>query len=151
VQYPGAAALVRADLQNLLRFYLGSLYRFGQCSGDPSRQLPAPARRPSGVSRLGMTQAIARGRIDCEVAVLRAPLPSEAEAVNAGLAALGFLALADARFDLEHVLEHVRAINAWYAEDPRVVRRGPDVTLTPEDVASLLSHAGDPRSEYWGS
>jgi hypothetical protein len=40
------------------------------------------------------------------------------------------------------VLEHVRAINAWYAEDK-------PLTLSPRYVSTLLAHAGDPRSQYW--
>jgi hypothetical protein len=62
--------------------------------------------------------------------------------VHAGLAALGFFSPDDPRFDPPRVLEHVRAINAWYANDE-------PVTLTPRYVSSLLAHAGDPRSEYW--
>ena len=110
----------------LLRFYLGSLYRFGQFSGDPH---PGNFRLlPDGrVAFLdfGMTKTVARGRIDCELAVIRAALRRDAEAAHAGLAALGFFALDDARFEPERVLEHVRAINAWYADDA-------EVTLTPQ-------------------
>jgi predicted unusual protein kinase regulating ubiquinone biosynthesis (AarF/ABC1/UbiB family) len=127
----------------LLRFYLGSLYRFGQFSGDPH---PGNFRLlPDGrVAFLdfGMTKAVARERIDCELAVIRAALHSDAQAARAGLAALGFFALEDSRFDPAHVLEHVRAIGAWYADDATV-------TLTPQYVASLLSHTNDPRSPYW--
>jgi hypothetical protein len=61
---------------------------------------------------------------------------------SAGLAELGFFEFEDPRFERSRVLDHVRAINAWYAEDE-------PVTLTPEYVSAVLSHAGDPGSEYW--
>jgi predicted unusual protein kinase regulating ubiquinone biosynthesis (AarF/ABC1/UbiB family) len=127
----------------LLRFYLGSLYRFGQFSGDPhpgNFRLLADGR--VAFLDFGMTKAIERGRIERELDVIRAALRRDAEGAHAGLAALGFFGFDDTRFDPQRVLEHVRAINAWYAEDA-------EVTLTPEYVASLLSHATDPRSEYW--
>ena len=58
------------------------------------------------------------------------------------MAALGFFELDDLRFDPALVLEHVRAINAWYADDT-------PVTLNPQYISKVLAHAGDPRSKYW--
>jgi ABC1 atypical kinase-like domain len=127
----------------VLRFYLGSLYRFGTFSGDPH---PGNFRlmRDGRVAFLdfGMTKTVSRSRIDCELGVIRAALEHNAHAVHAGLAALGFFELDDPRFEPALVLEHVRAINAWYAEDK-------PVTLSPQYVSTLLAHAGDPRSRYW--
>jgi predicted unusual protein kinase regulating ubiquinone biosynthesis (AarF/ABC1/UbiB family) len=109
----------------VLRFYLGSLYRFGNFSGDPH---PGNFRLMSdgrvAFLDFGMTKMVARSRIDCE------------------LGALGFFRLDDSRFDPALVLDHVRAINAWYAEDK-------PLTLSPQYVSTLLAHAGDPRSRYW--
>jgi predicted unusual protein kinase regulating ubiquinone biosynthesis (AarF/ABC1/UbiB family) len=127
----------------VLRFFLGSLYRFGQFSGDPhpgNFRLLADGR--VAFLDFGMTKTVARHRIDSELAVIRAALEQDADGVHAGLAALGFFELDDPRFDPARVLEHVRAINAWYIEDE-------PVTLSPRYVSSLLAHAGDPRSEYW--
>ena len=127
----------------VLRFFLGSLYRFGQFSGDPH-----PGNfRLLGDGRVafldfGMTKRVARTRIDAELAVIRAALEHDANTVHAGLAALGFFEPDDPRFDRALVLEHVRAINAWYADDKLV-------TLNPQYVSALLAHAGDPRSKYW--
>ena len=127
----------------VIRFFLGSLYRFGQFSGDPH-----PGNfRLLGDGRVafldfGMTKTVAGNRIDSELAVIRAALEHDADAVHAGLAALGFFEPDDGRFDPARVLEHVRAINAWYADDE-------PATLTPQYVSALLAHAGDPRSEYW--
>jgi predicted unusual protein kinase regulating ubiquinone biosynthesis (AarF/ABC1/UbiB family) len=127
----------------VLRFYLGSLYRFGNFSGDPhpgNFRLMADGR--VAFLDFGMTKTVSRTRIDRELDVIRAALEHDADAVHAGLAALGFFGLDDPRFDPALVLEHVRAINAWYAEDK-------PVTLSPQYVSALLAHAGDPRSKYW--
>jgi predicted unusual protein kinase regulating ubiquinone biosynthesis (AarF/ABC1/UbiB family) len=127
----------------VLRFFLGSLYRFGQFSGDPH-----PGNfRLLGDGRVafldfGMTKRVARTRIDAELAVIRSALERDANTVHAGLSTLGFFDPGDPRFDRELVLEHVRAINAWYADDK-------PVTLNPPYVSALLAHAGDPRSKYW--
>jgi predicted unusual protein kinase regulating ubiquinone biosynthesis (AarF/ABC1/UbiB family) len=127
----------------VLRFYLGSLYRFGTFSGDPH---PGNFRlmRDGRVAFLdfGLTKTVSRSRIDCELDVIRAALEHDARAVHAGLADLGFFGLDDPRFDPALVLEHVRAINAWYADDK-------PVRLSPQYVSTLLANAGDPRSKYW--
>jgi predicted unusual protein kinase regulating ubiquinone biosynthesis (AarF/ABC1/UbiB family) len=127
----------------ILRFFYGSLYRFGQFSGDPH---PGNFRlqRDGRVAFLdfGMTKTVARTRIVAECGLLRAALEHDADGVHAGLAALGFFERDDPRFDPARVLEQVRAINAWYTNDE-------PVTLTPQYVSDLLAHAGDPRSEYW--
>ena len=89
-----------------------------------------------------MTKTIPSWRIDAELGVRRAGLEHDADAAHDGLAALGFFDLSDSRFDRKRVLDHVRALNAWYATDE-------PVTLTPEYVSALLVDAGDPRSDYW--
>jgi predicted unusual protein kinase regulating ubiquinone biosynthesis (AarF/ABC1/UbiB family) len=127
----------------ILRFFYGSLYRFGQFSADPH---PGNFRlqRDRRVAFLdfGMTKTITRTRIVAELGLLRAALEHDADGVHAGLAALGFFERDDPRFDPARVLEQVRAINAWYMNDD-------PVTLTSQYVSALLAHAGDPRSEYW--
>lgn len=127
----------------ILRFFLGSLYRFGQFSGDPhpgNFQLLADGT--VAFLDFGMTKTVARSRIDSELGVIRAALEHDGDGVHAGLAALGFFEPDDPRFESSRVLGHVRAINAWYANDE-------PITLSPSYVASLLANAGDPRSEYW--
>jgi predicted unusual protein kinase regulating ubiquinone biosynthesis (AarF/ABC1/UbiB family) len=127
----------------VLRFFFGSLYRFGRFSGDAH-----PGNfRLLGDGRVafldfGMTKTVARGRVDTELGVLRAALEHDAHAVHAGLAELGFFERHDPRFPPARILEHVRAINAWYTRDEAV-------TLNPDYVSALLAHAGDPRSPYW--
>jgi predicted unusual protein kinase regulating ubiquinone biosynthesis (AarF/ABC1/UbiB family) len=127
----------------ILRFFYGSLYRFGQFSADPH---PGNflLQRDGRVAFLdfGMTKTIGRTRIVAELGLIRAALAHDADGVHAGLAALGFFERDDPRFDPARVLEQVRAINAWYTNDE-------PVTLTSQYVSALLAHAGDPRSEYW--
>ena len=128
----------------VLRFFYGSLYRFGQFSGDPH-----PGNfllmRDGRVAFLdfGMTKTIPSWRIDAELGVRRAGLEHDADAAHDGLAALGFFDLSDPRFDRKRVLDHVCALNAWYANDE-------PVTLTPEYVSALLVDAGNPRSDVLG-
>jgi predicted unusual protein kinase regulating ubiquinone biosynthesis (AarF/ABC1/UbiB family) len=127
----------------ILRFFYGSLYRFGQFSCDPH---PGNFRlqRDGRVAFLdfGMTKTVARSRIVAELGLLRAALQRDPDGVHAGFVALGFFERDDPRFEPARVLEQVRAINAWYTHDE-------PVTLTPQYVSALLAHAGDPRSDYW--
>jgi predicted unusual protein kinase regulating ubiquinone biosynthesis (AarF/ABC1/UbiB family) len=127
----------------VFRFFFGSLYRFGQFSGDPhpGNFLVLDDGRVAFLD-FGMTKTVTRTTIDGELEVLRAGLDRDAAGVHAGLAALGFFDPADPRIEPARLLAHVRALNVWYAEDE-------PVTLTPEYVSRLLLDAGNPRSEYW--
>jgi predicted unusual protein kinase regulating ubiquinone biosynthesis (AarF/ABC1/UbiB family) len=127
----------------VFRFFFGSLYRFGQFSGDPhpGNFLVLEDGRVAFLD-FGMTKTVPRATIEVELGVLRAGLDRDADGVHAGLAALGFFDPADPRIDPDRLLAHVCALNAWYADDE-------PLTLTPEYVSRLLRDAGDPRSEYW--
>jgi hypothetical protein len=89
-----------------------------------------------------MTKAVPRWRVVAELSVLRAALEDDVDSVYGGLAASGFFEQADPRFDRKRLLDHVRALDAWYASDE-------PVTITPEYVSSLLVDAGNPRSRHW--
>jgi predicted unusual protein kinase regulating ubiquinone biosynthesis (AarF/ABC1/UbiB family) len=127
----------------VFRFFFGSLYRFGQFSGDPhpGNFLLLEDGRVAFFD-FGLTKMVPRATIEAELGVLRAGLDGDADGVHAGLAALGFFDPADPRIDPDRLLSHVRALNSWYADDE-------PVTLTREYVSRLLRDAGDPRSEYW--
>jgi predicted unusual protein kinase regulating ubiquinone biosynthesis (AarF/ABC1/UbiB family) len=127
----------------IVRFNFGSLYRFGQFSGDPhpGNFLLLPDGRVAFVD-FGMSKTVPRRAIDGELGVLRAALENDAAAVHAGLASLGFFDAQDPRFDPARLLAHVGALNAWYTNDEAF-------TVTPEYVSRLLVDAGDPRSAYW--
>ena len=127
----------------VFRFFFGSLYRFGQFSGDPHPgNIVALGDGRVAFLDFGMTKTVPRSTIESELSVLRAGLDSDAAGVHAGLATLGFFDPGDQRIDPSRLLAHVRALNAWYADDE-------PVTLTPEYVSRVLRDAGDPRSEYW--
>ena len=127
----------------VFRFFFGSLYRFGQFSGDPhpGNFLLMPDGRVAFID-FGMTKNIPGRAREAELGVLRAALELDAAAVHEGFAALGFFERDDPRFDPGRLLAHVRALNEWYAEDA-------DFTITPEYLSRLMVDAGDPRSEYW--
>jgi predicted unusual protein kinase regulating ubiquinone biosynthesis (AarF/ABC1/UbiB family) len=127
----------------VLRFFFGSLYHYGHFSGDPhpGNFLMLEDGRVAFLD-FGMTKIVPPAAIEAELGVLRAGLEHDAASVHAGLAALGFFDPGDPRIDPARLLAHVRALNAWYADD------GP-VTLTPGYVSRLLLDAGDPRSQYW--
>ncbi len=127
----------------VFRFFFGSLYRFGQFSGDPhpGNYLLLPDGRVAFVD-FGMTKWIERRGVEAELGILRAGLESDAAAVHDGLAALGFFDRNDPRFDRDRLLAQVRALNKWYASDR-------DFTITTEYVSKLMVDAGDPRSRYW--
>ncbi len=127
----------------VFRFFFGSLYRFGHFSGDPhpGNFLLLPDGRVAFLD-YGMTKTVPRAAIETELGVLRGALDGDAAAVHAGLSSLGFFKPDDPRFDPRRVLSHVRALNAWYANDARF-------TITPQYVSKLMVDAADPRSEYW--
>ncbi len=127
----------------VFRFFFGSLYRFGQFSADPhpGNFLLLGDGRVAFLD-FGMTKTVPRAMIEAELGVLRAALDGHAARVHAGLASLGFFEHTDPRFDPARVLAHVRALNAWYANDE-------PFTITPRYVSELMVDAGDPRSPYW--
>jgi predicted unusual protein kinase regulating ubiquinone biosynthesis (AarF/ABC1/UbiB family) len=127
----------------VFRFFFGALYRFGQFSGDPhpGNFLLLDDGRVAFLD-FGMTKTLPHATIETELAVLRAGLDRDAAGVYAGLASLGFFDPRDPQIDPARLLAHVRALNAWYADDE-------PVTLTPEYVSRLLLDAGDPHSEFW--
>jgi predicted unusual protein kinase regulating ubiquinone biosynthesis (AarF/ABC1/UbiB family) len=127
----------------VFRFFFGSLYRFGQFSGDPhpGNFLLMSDGRVAFID-FGMTKKIPVPALEAELGVLRAALRHDAAAVHEGFAALGFFDRDDPRFDPGRLLAHVRALNAWYADDA-------DFTITPEYLSRLMLDAGDPRSQYW--
>jgi predicted unusual protein kinase regulating ubiquinone biosynthesis (AarF/ABC1/UbiB family) len=127
----------------VFRFFFGSLYGFGQFSGDPQpgNYLLLADGRVSFID-FGMTKHVGRDRVQAELGILRAGLDSDATAVHDGLANLGFFDPSDPRFDPERLLGQVCALNGWYASDE-------DFTITPEYISTVMIDAGDPRSRYW--
>ncbi|HEX2161881.1 MAG TPA: AarF/ABC1/UbiB kinase family protein [Thermoleophilaceae bacterium] len=125
------------------RFFCGSLYRNGHFSGDPH---PGNYRlmNDGRVAFLdfGMTKHVDRDYLERELAVLRAGMAGDADALLAALVAAGYYAADDPLVSPEAVLAHVRAIAWWYMEDR-------PVTIDRELVTQVLIDAGDPRSRHW--
>jgi predicted unusual protein kinase regulating ubiquinone biosynthesis (AarF/ABC1/UbiB family) len=127
----------------VFRFFFGSLYRFGQFSGDPQpgNYLLLADGRVAFID-FGMTKHVGPEHVEAELDILRAGLEGDTVAVHDSLADLGFFDTNDPRFDPERLLDQVRALNGWYANDE-------EFTITQEYISRVMIDAGDPRSEYW--
>ena len=127
----------------VFRFFFGSLYRMGHFSGDPhpGNYLLMPDDRVAFMD-FGMTKRIRPEQIEREAGVIRAGLEGDADALYARLVEMGFYAADDPELDPQRLLEHMQALQGFYAEDR-------DFTITREYVARVMFDASDPRSEYW--
>jgi predicted unusual protein kinase regulating ubiquinone biosynthesis (AarF/ABC1/UbiB family) len=127
----------------VFRFFFGSLYRMGHFSGDPhpGNYLLMPDDRVAFMD-FGMTKRIPLEQIEREQAVIRAGLEGDADELYARLVEMGFYSADDPEVDPARLLEHVQALQGFYAEDR-------DFTITREYVARIMMDASDPRSEYW--
>ena len=127
----------------VFRFFFGSLYRNGHFSGDPhpgNYKLMADGR--VAFLDFGMTKRLSRAHLEAEVAALRLGMEGDAAGLHAQLASIGFFDASDPQLSPEAVLEHFRAVTAWYTEDWVI-------TLDRALVAQVLVDFGDPRSEHW--
>jgi predicted unusual protein kinase regulating ubiquinone biosynthesis (AarF/ABC1/UbiB family) len=127
----------------VFRFFFGSLYRMGHFSGDPhpGNYLLMPDDRVAFMD-FGMTKRIAPEQIEREAGVIRAGLEGDADALHARLVEMGFYAADDPELEPQRLLEHMQALQGFYAEDR-------DFTITRAYVARVMFDASDPRSEYW--
>ena len=127
----------------VFRFFFGSLYRMGHFSGDPhpGNYLLMPDDRVAFMD-FGMTKRIPPEQIEREAGVIRAGLEGDADGLHERLVEMGFYAADDAELDPQRVLEHMQALQGFYAEDR-------EFTITREYVARVMFDASDPRSEYW--
>src|SRR5436305_5667814 len=127
----------------VFRFFFGSLYRMGHFSGDPhpGNYRLMPDERVAFMD-FGMTTLIPPEQIEREAGVIRAALEGDAEALHAGLVGMGFYAADDPEVEPARLLEHMQALQGFYAEDR-------EFTITREYVSRIMFDASDPRSEYW--
>jgi predicted unusual protein kinase regulating ubiquinone biosynthesis (AarF/ABC1/UbiB family) len=127
----------------VFRFFFGSLYRMGHFSGDPhpGNYLLMPDDRVAFMD-FGMTKRIPPEQIEREAGVIRAGLEGDADGLYTRLVEMGFYAADDPELDPRRLLEHMRALQGFYAEDR-------DFTITREYVSRVMFDASDPRSEYW--
>jgi predicted unusual protein kinase regulating ubiquinone biosynthesis (AarF/ABC1/UbiB family) len=126
----------------VFRFFFGSLYREGDFSGDPhpGNYKLLPDGRVAFFD-FGMTKRIARERLEHEKAAIRATLDNDAAGVREELAALGFFEPDDPAINSDQLLEYMRALHRWHAEDRRF-------TITRDYVAGLVSRAAPGSSEW---
>jgi len=125
------------------RFFLGSLYRNGHFSGDPhpgNYRLMDDGR--VAFLDFGMTKRVGPDQLAREVAVYRAGMDGDAEALHAALAEMGFFDADNPALPPAAVLEQFRAAAAWYVDDR-------PLTIDRAVVTEVLIAASDPRSEYW--
>jgi predicted unusual protein kinase regulating ubiquinone biosynthesis (AarF/ABC1/UbiB family) len=126
----------------VFRFFFGSLYRDGHFSGDPhpGNYLLLEDGRVAFID-FGMTKRVALDRIEREKAAIRDALAGDAPGVREELAALGFFALDDPSVDSEQLLNYVRSLHQWHADDR-------PFTITSGYVTSLIAGAA-PGSRNW--
>jgi predicted unusual protein kinase regulating ubiquinone biosynthesis (AarF/ABC1/UbiB family) len=126
----------------VFRFFFGTLMQLRRSSGDPhpGNYLLLDDGRV-GFLDFGLMRMVDAGYLEGERALARAVVASDAEAVHAGLADLGFLPEPDA-FSPDRLLAQLRLSGEWYVEPGE--RR-----LTPGYVADLLERGSSPRSPYF--
>jgi predicted unusual protein kinase regulating ubiquinone biosynthesis (AarF/ABC1/UbiB family) len=127
----------------VFRFFLGSLYRTRHFSADPhpGNYILLPDGRVAFLD-FGMSKTVSREQTDQEVAVIRAGIEGDGEALRLALAAMGFFDLDDEVITAERVQEHFDAATAWYREDQ-------PFTITREYVRQVLIDVSDPRSRFF--
>jgi predicted unusual protein kinase regulating ubiquinone biosynthesis (AarF/ABC1/UbiB family) len=126
----------------VFRFFFGTLSHLGRASGDPhpGNYLLLDDGRV-GFLDFGLMRVVDQSYLAGEHALALAAEQGDAEAVHAGMAALGFLP-DPAAFEPERLLGALRLSGEWY------FRPGPH-RMTPAYVSDLVERSSSPRSEYW--
>jgi predicted unusual protein kinase regulating ubiquinone biosynthesis (AarF/ABC1/UbiB family) len=127
----------------VFRFFLGSLYRHRQFSGDPhpgNFLLLADGR--VAFLDFGLFKRMELEPVELELACQRAVVEHDAATLHRLLAASGFLP-DPKRVDPEHLLAFIEDAIWWYttADDP--------VQLTPEIATQVMIESSDPRSSHF--
>jgi predicted unusual protein kinase regulating ubiquinone biosynthesis (AarF/ABC1/UbiB family) len=126
----------------VFRFFFGTLSHLGRASGDPhpGNYLLLDDGRV-GFLDFGLMRVVDREYLAGEHALAAAVEAGDAQAVHAGMAALGYLP-DPASFDAGRLLDVLRLSGEWYFEPG--ARR-----ITPAYVTDLVERSSSPRSEYW--
>jgi predicted unusual protein kinase regulating ubiquinone biosynthesis (AarF/ABC1/UbiB family) len=126
----------------VFRFFFGTLSHLGRASGDPhpGNYLLLDDGRV-GFLDFGLMRVVDAAYLAGEHALAVAVDRGDAEAVHAGMAALGFLPDPDS-FAPERLLGALALSGEWYFR-PGAHR------ITPAYVSDLVERSSSPRSEYW--
>jgi predicted unusual protein kinase regulating ubiquinone biosynthesis (AarF/ABC1/UbiB family) len=127
----------------VFRFFLGSLYRHHQFSGDP---------HPGNFMLLdsgsvafldfGLFKRMDAGAVELELACQRAVVEEDAATLHQLLAESGFLPEPE-RVNAENLLAFIRDAIWWYTTCDR------EVQLTPEIATKVMIESSDPRSSHF--
>ncbi len=127
----------------VFRFFLGSLYRHRQFSGDPhpGNFLLLDDGRVAFLD-FGLFKRMEAAPVELELAAQRAVAEGDAPTLHALLAESGFLPEPE-RVDPEHLLAFVTEAIWWYTTADETVQ------LTPEIATQVMIESSDPRSSYF--
>jgi predicted unusual protein kinase regulating ubiquinone biosynthesis (AarF/ABC1/UbiB family) len=127
----------------VFRFFLGSLYRTRHFSADPhpGNFILMEDGRVAFLD-FGMTKKVSPEHAEAEIAVLRAGIEGDADALRVALATMGFFDPNDEVITAERLQEHFNAAAAWYRADR-------DFTIDRDYVRQVIIDVSDPRSRFW--
>jgi predicted unusual protein kinase regulating ubiquinone biosynthesis (AarF/ABC1/UbiB family) len=126
----------------VFRFYLGSLYRHHQFSGDPhpgNYRLLADGR--IAFLDFGLFKRMDPADVELEILCQRAVVEDDAAELHRLLAAGGFLPQPE-RVDPRHLMDFVRDAIWWYTTDE-------ELELTSDIATEVMIESADPRSSHF--
>ncbi|MDX6670248.1 MAG: hypothetical protein QOI91_611 [Solirubrobacteraceae bacterium] len=126
----------------IFRFYMGCLYRHHQFSGDPhpGNYKLMPDGRLAFLD-FGLFKRMDAADVELELAVQRAVVEDDGDAVHRLLAEAGFLPHPE-RVDPGMLMDYVRDSIWWYTTDE-------EIELTSEIATTVMIEASDPRSSHF--
>src|SRR5882757_9031178 len=126
----------------IFRFFMGSLYRHRQFSGDPHPgNFMLMADGKVAFLDFGLFKRMEAEPVALELACQRAAVEGNREELHRLLAESGFLPEPD-KVDIDELYDYVRDSIWWYTTDE-------EVTLTPEIATQVMIEASDPRSSHF--
>jgi predicted unusual protein kinase regulating ubiquinone biosynthesis (AarF/ABC1/UbiB family) len=127
----------------VFRFYFGCLYLHGQFSGDPhpGNSIVLDDGRMAFLD-FGLYKRMPPGTVELEIAVARAIIEGDADALMRMGGEIGFFTKPD-KVNPDRLLAQFRASTSWYTCDR-------EIRLTPEYATQVMIDMSDPRSEYFG-